>query len=201
MCGKQADWWTSNDSCVACGWFKSVTSKPKRDHKVSYLLIQNTWRCWGEKGSCTWVSEYDPRLQCKRTSASVNGLLHSKHHQRIFGGDNIFSTPANDHLFQVRRHCFSSYSCTNTICECMGMMQHTDPSCFSDNLGKRPWWNDWGKLKWVLKYLNRTQFSKLTLQPLTLDIVKWYVNASYAIHDNCQGHTGGGHNHGERGYY
>ncbi len=51
--------------------------------------------------------------------------------------------------------------------------------------------DDWGKLKWVLKYLNGTKYLKLTLIVDNLSILKWYVDGSHQTHDNCHGHTGG----------
>ena len=62
------------------------------------------------------------------------------------------------------------------------------PVAFLTTRVKRPDEDDWGKLKRVLKYLNGTQL-KLTIQPWKLDVVKWFVDASYAIHDDCKGHT------------
>ena len=50
--------------------------------------------------------------------------------------------------------------------------------------------DDWGKLKRVLKYLQVIKQLKLTIQPMHLDVLKWYVNAMYAMHDECKGHTG-----------
>ena len=45
------------------------------------------------------------------------------------------------------------------------------------------------KLKQVLKYLRCTKKLKFIIHPMNLDVVKWYVDASYAIHDGCKGHT------------
>ena len=45
-----------------------------------------------------------------------------------------------------------------------------------------------GKLKRVIKYLNRTRNLKLTLTADNLAIIRWYVDASNAIHNDCNGH-------------
>ena len=55
---------------------------------------------------------------------------------------------------------------------------------------KSPDDEDWGKLKRVIKYLNGTTNLKLKLLADNLRIIRWFVDASYAIHDNCKGHTG-----------
>ena len=55
---------------------------------------------------------------------------------------------------------------------------------------KKPDEDDWGKLKRVVKYLNGTKNFKLMLSADNLCIVKWFVDASHAIHNDCKGHTG-----------
>ena len=55
---------------------------------------------------------------------------------------------------------------------------------------KSPGEDDWGKLKRVLKYLNGTRHLHLTLSVDSLSSIKWYINGSHQIHDDCRGHTG-----------
>ena len=50
--------------------------------------------------------------------------------------------------------------------------------------------DDWFKLRRVLKYLKETISLKLTLTADELFIIKWYVDASSEIHDDCKGNTG-----------
>ena len=42
----------------------------------------------------------------------------------------------------------------------------------------------------MIKYLNGTKYLKLTLSIVNVGILKWYIDASYAIHGDCRGHTG-----------
>ena len=44
--------------------------------------------------------------------------------------------------------------------------------------------------KQVWKYLNGTKELCLALKAKGIRIIKWYVDASYAIHDDCHGHSG-----------
>jgi hypothetical protein len=53
---------------------------------------------------------------------------------------------------------------------------------------KSPDKDDWGKLKHVLKYLNRTKYLKLKLSMDNLGLLKWYVDGSHNVHWDCQGH-------------
>jgi hypothetical protein len=55
---------------------------------------------------------------------------------------------------------------------------------------KRPDEDDWGKLKRLLKYLKGTRFMKLSLSVDSLDVIRWYVDASYNMHWDCKGQTG-----------
>ena len=50
--------------------------------------------------------------------------------------------------------------------------------------------DDWGKIRRVLQYLNGTKELSLNLSAENLEIVYWYINASYAMHEDCKGHTG-----------
>lgn len=55
---------------------------------------------------------------------------------------------------------------------------------------KRPYEDDWGKLKRLLKYLKGMRFMKLTLNVDSLNVIRWYVDASYNVHWDCKGQTG-----------
>jgi hypothetical protein len=48
----------------------------------------------------------------------------------------------------------------------------------------------WIKLKRLLKYIRDTIYIPLVLRVDSLNIVKWWVDASYATHGDCRGHTG-----------
>jgi hypothetical protein len=49
---------------------------------------------------------------------------------------------------------------------------------------------DWEKLMRVMKYLNGTKEENLTLRADDLRVVKWYVDASFAVHPDFKSHTG-----------
>ena len=50
--------------------------------------------------------------------------------------------------------------------------------------------SDWNKLKRLVKYLNGTQKLVLTLSAGNLNVIKWYVDASFAVHPDFKSHTG-----------
>ena len=52
--------------------------------------------------------------------------------------------------------------------------------------------DDWRKLVHLMKYLRGTRTLPLTLRADGSGILKWYVDASFAVHPNMRGHSGGG---------
>lgn len=63
---------------------------------------------------------------------------------------------------------------------------------------KQPNKDDWGKLRQVLKYLKGSKRLKLSLSAKILSILKWWINASHTVHENCRSHTGMGMTFGKR---
>ncbi len=56
---------------------------------------------------------------------------------------------------------------------------------------------DWGKVKRVLSYVKGTLHMPLILSADSLTLSRWWVDAAYAVHNNCQGHTGAGMSFGQ----
>ena len=50
--------------------------------------------------------------------------------------------------------------------------------------------DDWKKLYRVLEYLRGTIKLGLVLRVDSLNVIKWWVDASYVIHPDMKGHTG-----------
>jgi hypothetical protein len=50
--------------------------------------------------------------------------------------------------------------------------------------------DDWLKLKRLLRYIRGTIHMLLILRAESLNVIKWWVDASFATHENCRGHTG-----------
>ena len=51
---------------------------------------------------------------------------------------------------------------------------------------------DWNKLYRILTYLKYTSKLVLILEMDNLNILKWFIDASYIIHKNIKGHTDNG---------
>ena len=56
---------------------------------------------------------------------------------------------------------------------------------------RKPDKDDWKKLRIFIGYLKRTIRLPLILQSDRINVLKWWVDASYAAHDDMWGHTGG----------
>ena len=56
---------------------------------------------------------------------------------------------------------------------------------------RKPEEDDWKKLRRLLGYLKQTIKLPLILRSYGLNMLKWWVDASYAAHDDMRGHTGG----------
>jgi hypothetical protein len=52
--------------------------------------------------------------------------------------------------------------------------------------------DDWTKLVHLMKYLRGTRTLPLILSANGSGILKWWVDASFAVHPNMRGHSGGG---------
>jgi hypothetical protein len=52
--------------------------------------------------------------------------------------------------------------------------------------------DDWGKLSHLVKYIRGTRRMPLILRADGSGILKWYVDAAFAVHPNLRGHSGGG---------
>eukprot|EP00804_Cyclotella_cryptica_P002560 CCRYP_010401-RA/>CCRYP_010401-RA protein AED:0.15 eAED:0.13 QI:0/0/0/0.5/1/1/8/0/1350 len=116
------------------------------------------------------------------------------------------STPAADHLFQIRdpdkverqgkrlseeqaRHFH------HTVAQLLFLSGRARRDiqtavAFLTTRVKQPDEDDWGKLKRVLQYLLGTKHMKLTLSVDNLSQIKWWVDASYNTHEDCKGQTG-----------
>ena len=54
---------------------------------------------------------------------------------------------------------------------------------------RKPDEGDWNKLRRLLGYLKRMIKLPLILRANGVNVLKWWVEASYAAHDNMRGHT------------
>ena len=112
------------------------------------------------------------------------------------------ATPAGEHLFQVRDegdrklldeersqhfHSIVAQLLFVTI-RCRRDIQ-TAVSFLTTRV-KAPDEDDWSKLRRVLKYLHGTVYLSLTMDASDMRLVRWWVDASFAVHPDYRSHTG-----------
>jgi hypothetical protein len=114
------------------------------------------------------------------------------------------TSPATDHLFTVR-----DPSLAKVLPEEQAMTFHRvmaqllflsarawrdiqPTTAFLTTRVRLPDKDDWGKVKRVLSYLKGTLHMPLIVLTDLLILSRWWVDAAYAMHDDCQGHTRAG---------
>jgi hypothetical protein len=104
------------------------------------------------------------------------------------------ATPAGNHLFHIREGKEAkaleeerSLAFHHTIAQLLFMATRARRDiqtavAFLTTQVKNPDEDDWGKLKWVLKYLNSPKYLKLNLTVDNLGLLKWYVDGSHNVY-------------------
>ena len=112
------------------------------------------------------------------------------------------NTPAGAHLFNVRKNNISllveEKATTFHTITAKGLFvckrARPDIQTVIEVLTTRvqePDNDDWLKLKRLIEYLNTTKDLYLTLEADNTNILKWYIDASYAVRLDMKSHTGG----------
>ena len=111
------------------------------------------------------------------------------------------NAPAAEYLFDVREDTKSiklsgtqaidfHHNVTKLLFICNRTRHEIQtPIMFLTTREQEPEEDDWGKLKRVVKYLNVTQKLGLILKADEIGIIKWYLDVSNAIHNDCCSHT------------
>ena len=114
------------------------------------------------------------------------------------------TTPAADHLFQVRDANEASllpeeqatafhHAVAQLLFLSARARRDIQPvTAFLTTRVKSPDEDDWGKLKRVLQYLKGTLHMPLILSADSMTMPRWWVDSAYAVHHDCKGHTGAG---------
>ncbi len=111
------------------------------------------------------------------------------------------ATPSGDHLFKIREHGQKlddemADAFHHTVYQLLFASNRVRQDIqtavsFLNTRVQAPDKDDWGKLKWILKYLNGTRHLKLTLCADQIKFaVHWYNDGSHQIHEDCRGQTG-----------
>ena len=120
----------------------------------------------------------------------------------------IKMSPAADHLFTVRDPSLAKVlpeeqamvfhrATTQLLFLSVRAWRDIQPAtAFLTTRVRLPDEDDWGKVKRVLGYLKGIHMPLILLAD-SLKLSRWWVDAGYAVHDDCQGHTGVGMSFGQ----
>ena len=110
-------------------------------------------------------------------------------------------TPAADHLFNINKQSgklnkemkedFHTY-----VAKCLFLCKRARPDiqtavAFLTTRVIDPDTDDWKKLIRLLSYLNGTKELVLTIEVDKINMMKWFIDGSFAVHNDMKGHTGG----------
>jgi hypothetical protein len=112
------------------------------------------------------------------------------------------ATPVADYLFTVCNESEAKFlpeaqaqAFHHTVAQLLFLCKRTRQDIqtavsFLTTCIKCPGKDDWGKLKRILRYLCSTRHMKLNLSANNLTCLRWWVDASHTVQDDCRGHTG-----------
>jgi hypothetical protein len=110
------------------------------------------------------------------------------------------ATPAGSHLFQVNEDATKldeekAQVFHHIVAKSLFLCKRARPDvqtpvAFLCTRVKQPDEDDYKKLKRIIQYLRLTRNLFLTLEADNLSVVKWWVDASYAVHADMRSHTG-----------
>ena len=126
----------------------------------------------------------------------INMMLHDAPKEM----DGISSTPAAAHLFKTnpedpkllrdeREKIFVHLVMHGLYLSQQGRPDIRTATVFLCSRLNNPDEDDYKKLTWLVCYLRGTKDLILTLRANNDGIVRWWIDASYAVHDDMKGHT------------
>ena len=114
----------------------------------------------------------------------------------------ISRTPAANHLFNVNNENPTyldeerSKIFHHNVAKLLFLSKRARPDiqiaiAFLCTRVKKPDYDDWKKLGRVMKYLRGSKDLVLTLEADNMNVIKWWADGAFAVHDDCKSHTGG----------
>jgi hypothetical protein len=126
--------------------------------------------------------------------------------------NGIASSPAAEHLFKINTTnpiklseeqavLFHHYTAKLLFLSKRARPDIQTAVAFLSTRVKAPDVDDYKKLARVIKYLRGTATMPLTLEAHEAHVMKWWVDAAHAVHEDLKGHTGGAFTMGQGTIY
>jgi hypothetical protein len=117
--------------------------------------------------------------------------------------DGVAASPAGNHLFQTNKRNpvllgdKEKELFHHNVAKLLFLCKRARPDlqtavAFLTTRVKAPDMDDYKKLARVMRYLRGTEGMPLTLEADGTQVVKWWIDAAFAVHEDMKGHTGGG---------
>jgi hypothetical protein len=113
-----------------------------------------------------------------------------------------YETPAPENLFTVNEDCEKlpkemAADFHTVVAKMLYVTKRARPDtclsvAFLTTRVRAPDRDDWEKLRHLIEYLRKDNIRPLVLGADNDGLLMWYVDASFAVHPNMRGHTGGG---------
>jgi hypothetical protein len=113
-----------------------------------------------------------------------------------------YDSPAPDNLFTINEDCEKlpedmAADFHTIVAKTLYMTKRARPDtclsvAFLSTRVRAPDRDDWEKLRHLVEYLRKDNTRPLVLGADNDGLLMWYVDASFAVHPNMRGHTGGG---------
>lgn len=105
--------------------------------------------------------------------------------------ENLFKVdPKSPRLNKIKSEQFHTFVAKGLFASKRGRPDIQPAISFMTTRVKAPNEGDWIKLKRLMQFLKTTQDDVLTLQANGTSVIKWYLDAAFAVHPDYKGHTG-----------
>ena len=146
--------------------------------------------------------DYTVSGQVKITMTDYIGEILSAFDKADPKGRGTKSSAASKNLFKIDEDCEKlqpkkAVEFHNLVAKTLYATKRARPDtctaiAFLTTRVRAPDKDDWKKLSHLMKYLRGTRSMPLILSANGSGILKWWVDASFAVHPNMRGHSGGG---------
>jgi hypothetical protein len=110
--------------------------------------------------------------------------------QETPAGNNLLEKGKGKELEKERHEIFHSFVAKSLFVSKRARLDIAPTTAILASRVQAPNQSDWSKLVRMIKYLHSTKEIHLTLSADSLNVMKWHIDASFAVHPDFKSHTG-----------